>query len=69
VEQPEAYAISLFIGGLKEEICLAVGMFKPTKLADVYCLANMQEATLAVSKSMYSPILPTPKTFVTPYVA
>ncbi|GKB67383.1 hypothetical protein Tco_0928795 [Tanacetum coccineum] len=69
VEQPKAYAISLSIGVLKEEIRLAVRMFKPTKLSDVYYLAKMQEATLAVSKSTYSSILPTPKTtLVTPNV-
>ncbi|GJX20431.1 hypothetical protein Tco_0223108 [Tanacetum coccineum] len=69
VEQPKAYAISLSIGVLKEEIRLAVRMFKPTKLSDVYYLAKMQEATLAVSKSTYSSILPTPKTTsVTPNV-
>nr|GEV17976.1 hypothetical protein [Tanacetum cinerariifolium] len=67
VEQPEAYAISLFIGGLKDEMRLARRMFKPTKLADVYCLEKMQEATLVVSKSRYTPTLPTPKSYVTSY--
>nr|GEY02254.1 reverse transcriptase [Tanacetum cinerariifolium] len=32
VDQPEAYAIKLFIGGLKDEIRLAVRMFNPNKL-------------------------------------
>ncbi|GKC25062.1 hypothetical protein Tco_1027212, partial [Tanacetum coccineum] len=36
VEQPEAYVIRLFIEGLKEDIGLAVRMFRPSKLADVY---------------------------------
>ncbi|GKD73392.1 reverse transcriptase [Tanacetum coccineum] len=68
VDQPEAYNISLFIGGLKEEIGLAMRMFKSNKLVDVYCLAKMQEATLAISKNRYTPILYTNKNVVTPYV-
>ncbi|GKC74058.1 hypothetical protein Tco_1119941 [Tanacetum coccineum] len=51
VDQPEAYAISLFIGGFKDEIGLAMRMIRPTKLTDVYSLAKMQEATLAIPKS------------------
>ncbi|GJV33355.1 hypothetical protein Tco_1393755 [Tanacetum coccineum] len=54
IERPEAYAINLFIGGLKEETGLDVRMFKPIKLTYVYCFSKMQEATLAVSKSRYS---------------
>ncbi|GKC80349.1 hypothetical protein Tco_1131123 [Tanacetum coccineum] len=36
VEQPEGCVIRLFNEGLKEDIGLAVRMFKPSKLADVY---------------------------------
>ncbi|GKE40993.1 hypothetical protein Tco_1464398, partial [Tanacetum coccineum] len=61
VELSEAYAISLFIGGSKDEISMSVRMFKPNTLADVYCLAKMQEATLLVSKSGQTPLSPTPK--------
>ncbi|GJU17643.1 hypothetical protein Tco_1145609 [Tanacetum coccineum] len=37
-------------------------MFKPVNLPDVYCLAKMQEATIAVFKSRSAPLLATPKT-------
>ncbi|GKB17145.1 gypsy/ty3 retroelement polyprotein [Tanacetum coccineum] len=67
VELTESYAISLFIGGLKDEIGMAVRMFKPTKLTDVYCLAKMQEQTIAVSKGRHAPALSTPKnSFINP---
>ncbi|GJU07174.1 hypothetical protein Tco_1123604 [Tanacetum coccineum] len=61
VELSEAYAISLFIGGLKDEISMSVRIFKPNTLVDVYCLSKMQEATLLVTKSRQTPLLPTPK--------
>ncbi|GKD15258.1 reverse transcriptase, partial [Tanacetum coccineum] len=64
VELTESYAISLFIGGLMDEIGMVVRMFKPTKLTDVYCLAKMQEQTIAVSKSRHAPLLSTPKTSI-----
>ncbi|GKC36257.1 hypothetical protein Tco_1048641 [Tanacetum coccineum] len=44
-----------------DDIGLAVRMFKPTNLADVYCLAKMQEATIIVTKSIYAALLATPK--------
>nr|GEU62439.1 hypothetical protein [Tanacetum cinerariifolium] len=46
VELSEAYAVSLFIGGLKDAISMLVRMFKTNTLTDVYCLAKIQEATL-----------------------
>nr|GEU34745.1 hypothetical protein [Tanacetum cinerariifolium] len=46
VELSEAYEVSLFIVGLKDEISMHVRMFKQNTLLDVYCLAKMQEATL-----------------------
>ncbi|GJZ39471.1 gypsy/ty3 retroelement polyprotein [Tanacetum coccineum] len=61
VELSEAYAVSLFIGGLKDEISMSVRMFKPNTLTDVYCLAKIQEATLHVLKTKQTPLLTTPK--------
>ncbi|GKA62966.1 gypsy/ty3 retroelement polyprotein [Tanacetum coccineum] len=66
VELSEAYAVSLFIGGLKDEIGMHVRMFKPNTLSDVYCLAKMQEATLQAIKTRQTPLLTTPRT---PYAA
>nr|GEX29486.1 hypothetical protein [Tanacetum cinerariifolium] len=66
VEQPKAYAISLFIRGLKDKIGLVMRMFKPIKLSDAYCLAKMQEATLAIPKSRYTSLLSTPKSVIVP---
>ncbi|GJR97175.1 retrovirus-related pol polyprotein from transposon 17.6 [Tanacetum coccineum] len=62
VELNEAYAVSLFIGGLKKEVSMPIRMFKITNLTDVYVMAKMQEATNAVLKPMYnSSLLSTPK--------
>ncbi|GJU22229.1 retrotransposable element Tf2 [Tanacetum coccineum] len=61
VELSEAYAVSLFIGGLKDEISMSVRMFKPNTLTDVYCLAKMQGATLHVLKTKQTPLLTTLK--------
>nr|GEW56587.1 reverse transcriptase [Tanacetum cinerariifolium] len=69
VDQLEAYAISLFIGGLKDEITLAMRMFKPNKLTYAYCLSKMQEATLAIPKSRYTSLLSTPKNDAIPFVS
>ncbi|GKE77457.1 hypothetical protein Tco_1543577, partial [Tanacetum coccineum] len=44
------YAISLFIGGLKEEIAYAVRMFKSNTLSDVFCLLKLQEASNSVTR-------------------
>nr|GEU98929.1 reverse transcriptase domain-containing protein [Tanacetum cinerariifolium] len=55
---------SLFIGGLKDEINMAVRMFKPTKLTDVYCLAKMQEHAITMTKSRHAPLLHVPKTSI-----
>ncbi|GJX34061.1 retrotransposable element Tf2 [Tanacetum coccineum] len=66
VELSEAYVVSLFIGGLKDEIGMHVRMFKPNTLSDVYCLAKMQEATLQAIKTRQTPLLTTPRT---PYAA
>jgi len=42
-----SYAISYFLSRLCEEIQCAVRMFKPASLHETYCLAKLQEATLA----------------------
>lgn len=46
----EAQAISLYIGGLYNEIGLPVGMFKSRSLTDTYSLARLQESIQATSK-------------------
>ncbi|GJY53991.1 hypothetical protein Tco_0445655 [Tanacetum coccineum] len=51
LESIESYAVSLFIRGLKSKISMPVKMFKPTTLKDASCLARMQEATLALTKT------------------
>ena len=50
----ESLAMSLFIGGLKDEISMPVRMFKPLSLADLFSMAKMQEATLLATKSRYN---------------
>nr|GEU81048.1 reverse transcriptase [Tanacetum cinerariifolium] len=60
VELNEPYAISLFIGGLKEDIAYVVRWFKPTSLV-VFCLSKLQEANNSVSKIRHTPVLTTPK--------
>ena len=47
----ESLAMSLFIGGLKDEISMPVRMFKPLSLADLFSMAKMQKATLLATKS------------------
>ena len=63
VELPEKYTISLFIGGLKEEIAYAVRMFQPATLIDAFCLSKLQEANNSVSRSRSAPFLANPKNY------
>ncbi|GJS94074.1 reverse transcriptase [Tanacetum coccineum] len=49
VELNEAYAVSLFVGRLKEDIAYAVRMIKPTGLSDVFCLSKLQKANNSVT--------------------
>ena len=56
---PVGHAISCFLSGLTAEIQHTVRMFKPATLHDAYCLAKLQEATLA-SMARKRPILDTP---------
>nr|GFB39299.1 reverse transcriptase [Tanacetum cinerariifolium] len=62
LELNEAYVVSLFIGGLKNEVSMPIRMFTITHLTDVYAMAKMQEATNAVLKPRYNlSLLPTLK--------
>ncbi|XP_071716761.1 uncharacterized protein [Rutidosis leptorrhynchoides] len=56
------HAISLFLAGLQKEIELQVRIFKPRTLEDAFCLAKLQDDTLAVAKRRYTPLLSTPRT-------
>ncbi|GKA89722.1 retrotransposon-related protein, partial [Tanacetum coccineum] len=56
VELTNDYAISLFIGGLKEEIGYDVRMFKPSNLSNVFSLAKLQEASNSVVKTRHLPL-------------
>ena len=53
VDLPESVTMSLFIGGLKDEIGMPVRMFKPITLSDLFTMARMQEASLAATKPRY----------------
>ncbi|GJU88044.1 reverse transcriptase [Tanacetum coccineum] len=55
VDLLESYAISLFVGGLKDESSMSIRMFKLTTLAGVFSIARMQEATNNAMKPMYTP--------------
>ncbi|GJT36493.1 hypothetical protein Tco_0926912 [Tanacetum coccineum] len=50
VEINEENVVSFYLGGLPQEIEMGVRMFKPKTLAEVYCLTNLQEASLNVTK-------------------
>lgn len=54
------HAISCFLSGLNDETQHAVRMFKPQTLHDAYCLAKLQEATLASMAKRTKPILDRP---------
>ncbi|GKF38821.1 hypothetical protein Tco_0118882 [Tanacetum coccineum] len=41
----------MFMRGLKSEVRVPLRMFKPVTMKDVSCLAKMQEATMALTKS------------------
>ncbi|GJX79204.1 putative mitochondrial protein [Tanacetum coccineum] len=54
--------ISFFIVGLQNDIKVAVRMFKPRSLAELYGLAKLQEANLnAMRNKTRTPLLPTPR--------
>ncbi|XP_071735106.1 uncharacterized protein [Rutidosis leptorrhynchoides] len=58
LEISEKHAISLFLGGLKKDIELAVRMFKPKSIEDAFTLAKLQEDMAAVTNKRYTPIIP-----------
>nr|GEX01561.1 retrotransposable element Tf2 [Tanacetum cinerariifolium] len=45
VDITESQAVSMFLGGINNDIAMMVRMFKPRTLSDTYCLENLQEAT------------------------
>ncbi|KAK4426902.1 hypothetical protein Salat_1459000 [Sesamum alatum] len=51
LELPETYAVSCFLGGLKDEIALQVRMFKPKTMQEVISLARLQEQAFKLSSS------------------
>ncbi|KAL0440342.1 UNVERIFIED_CONTAM: hypothetical protein Slati_2517200 [Sesamum latifolium] len=51
LELTEAYAVSCFLGGLREEITLQVQMFKPKTIQAMISLARLQEQALRLSSS------------------
>ncbi|GJW67106.1 reverse transcriptase [Tanacetum coccineum] len=56
VEELESYDVSLFVGGLEDEISMPIRIFGPlTTLADAFAMARMQEATNAAMKPRYTP--------------
>ena len=60
VELPMGHAMSYFLSGLCDEIENAVRMFRPQTIHDAYCLAKLQEATLASISRRTKPILERP---------
>ncbi|GJS22453.1 immune-associated nucleotide-binding protein 9 [Tanacetum coccineum] len=62
VDLDEFKCISFFLAGLNSEIELAVRMFKPTTLVEVYGLSKLEEAKFnAVKQKPKPPILPIPR--------
>nr|GEW12699.1 hypothetical protein [Tanacetum cinerariifolium] len=59
VELSEEQSISLFLVGLQNDVEVAVRMFKPRSLVELYGLAKLQKATLNAMKSKNKmPLLP-----------
>jgi len=63
VDLPVNHAISCFLSGLNDEIQTSVRKFKPQTLHNAYCLAKLQEATLASVARRTKPILDRPPPF------
>ncbi|GKC48392.1 reverse transcriptase, partial [Tanacetum coccineum] len=64
LELTESYLISLFVGGLKDEINMPIKMFKLTILADAFSMARMQEATTLLWNQVSNTLaLPAPTQF------
>lgn len=65
----EEYLLSCYVGGLEEEIQLAVRMFNPKTMQQASCLAKIQEASAKARKAKVTskqPLLPTPTTHTKP---
>ncbi|GJW35690.1 reverse transcriptase [Tanacetum coccineum] len=45
LELTKSYVVSLFVGGLKDEISMPIRMFKLSSLTDAFSMAKMQETT------------------------
>ncbi|GKE25699.1 putative mitochondrial protein, partial [Tanacetum coccineum] len=59
VKQCEEQSISFFLAGLQQDVEVAVRMFKPRSLAELYGLAKLQETNLNAMKSKNRmPLLP-----------
>ncbi|GJZ99715.1 reverse transcriptase [Tanacetum coccineum] len=68
VDVKDAYAVSLFIGGLKEEIAYVVRMFKTTSLSDAFCLAKLQKASNSITRGRPTTVQTASRNMVsTPY--
>ena len=62
VQLSDDQAMSFFSAGLYSEIELAVRMFRPKSLAEMYGLCRLQESQLNVAKQRNKmPVLPTPR--------
>ncbi|GJU22459.1 reverse transcriptase [Tanacetum coccineum] len=61
INLPEDQCISFFLVGLSNEIELAVRMFKPRTLAEVYGLCKLENRVIAAKQRPKPPILPTPR--------
>jgi len=57
VDMSISQAVSCFLSGLSEKIQCVVRMFRPARLHEAYCLAKLQEATLAFISRRSKPIL------------
>jgi hypothetical protein len=47
---PDSHKLSMFLGGLKDEIRIPIRMFNPKTLIDAFALAKMQEETFLAHK-------------------
>nr|GFA35549.1 hypothetical protein [Tanacetum cinerariifolium] len=62
IDLPEDQQVSCYIAGLQNDVEMAVRMFRPKTLAEVYHLLKVQEAAIKVNKQKYrSQLLPTPR--------
>nr|GEV58472.1 putative mitochondrial protein [Tanacetum cinerariifolium] len=62
IDLPKDQQVSCYIAGLQNDVEMAVTMFRPKTLAEVYHLSKVQEAAIKVNKQKYRPpLLPTPR--------